>query len=761
MVKTTPAPEERVILDSLPDAVMWVRPIRENKKVVDFEVGYCNQKADEAIRHPAGTIQGKRILSDGIPAPGAISEVNFNHLLEIFNGSEDKTQAFHAPYSNKVYELKRCKFAGGVLSISSNRTAQWQAERKEKEHFELLQKIIHNAPAGIVVYDAIRDESGVITDFKIKLFNEEINRLTGTSWTQRNSLTLKEILTLVDLEKNFARYCETVETGNPFSLLIQYKKTKKYLHFIGVKFGDGFISIVTDNTQKIEHEQALQRHSQYMDSILNSSQNAINTMVAIRDKDGKVVDFRYVQINKAFEKITQMTATEVKHKTMLELFPNALESGIFDWYRDALITGKPLRKQVHYVGEHLNAWYDLSIVKLDDDTVVGTFSDISEIKETQRLMEISGDRLSRFINTAQTGLGLFQPFFDETGELVDFTYGITNTSFAQYSGRTPDALLGIRVGELFPTYKTNGNFEKYRDTFLTGESIRFETYYNGDGLDLWFDTTARKMREGVLLTVNDITEVKRLQVKLEQYVEELKRSNANLEAFAYAASHDLKEPIRKITFFTDYILNDKETLFSTETKKMFTRLMAVGHRMNRLVDDLLDYSRLNFQVAKKEDIDLNETLNAVLEDLDILIEEKKGRIISDQLPMIKGQPRQIQQLFHNLLSNALKYSRKDIPPEVSIRVSNDIPHDAIPLFYSHHNKEFYLFEIRDNGIGFQQEEAEKIFNVFQRLHATAEFTGNGIGLAIVRKVIENHKGFIWAEGKPNEGSAFFVVLPKN
>jgi signal transduction histidine kinase len=194
---------------------------------------------------------------------------------------------------------------------------------------------------------------------------------------------------------------------------------------------------------------------------------------------------------------------------------------------------------------------------------------------------------------------------------------------------------------------------------------------------------------------------------------------------------------------------------------MFTRLMAVGHRMNRLVDDLLDYSRLNFQVAKKEDIDLNETLNAVLEDLDILIEEKKGRIISDQLPMIKGQPRQIQQLFHNLLSNALKYSRKDIPPEVSIRVSNDIPHDAIPLFYSHHNKEFYLFEIRDNGIGFQQEEAERIFNVFQRLHATAEFTGNGIGLAIVRKVIENHKGFIWAEGKPNEGSAFFVVLPKN
>jgi PAS domain S-box-containing protein len=761
MVKTTPAPEERDILDSLPDAVMWVRPVWENEKVVDFEVGYCNQKADEAIRHPAGTILGKRIQADGIPAPGAISEANYNHLLQIYNGSEDKTHAFHAPYSNKVYELKRCKFAEGVLSISSNRTAQWRAERKEKEHFELLQKIIHNAPAGIVVYEAIRDENGTITDFKIKLFNEEINRLTGTSWTERNSLTLKEILRLVDLEKNFAQYCETVETGNPFSLLFQYKKTKKWLHYIGVKFGDGFISIVTDNTQKIEHEEALQRHSQHLDSILNSSQNAINTMVAIRDKDGNVVDFRYVQINKAFEKITQMAASEVMNKTMLELFPNTIESGIFDWYNEALTTGTPLRKQVHYVGEHLNAWYDLSIVKLDNDTVVGTFSDISEIKETQRQQEISGDRLSRFINTAQTGLGLFQPFFDEQGELVDFTYGITNTSFAQYSGRMPEELIGIRVGDLFPTYKTNGNFEKYRDTYLTGEPIRFETHYNGDGLDLWFDTTARKMREGVLLTVNDITEVKRLQVQLEQYVEELKRSNANLEAFAYAASHDLKEPIRKITFFTDYILNDRETVFSNETKKMFTRLLAVGLRMNRLVDDLLDYSRLNFQLANEENIDLNETLNAVIEDLDVLIEEKRARIISDRLPSIKGQPRQIQQLFHNLLSNALKYSRKDVPPEVSIHFSNDIPQDIIPLYYSHHNKEFYLFEFRDNGIGFRQEEAERIFNVFQRLHGSAEFTGNGIGLAIVRKVIENHKGFIWAEGKPDKGSAFYVMLPKN
>lgn len=756
-----PAPDERVILDSLPDAVMWVRPMWENEKVIDFEVGYCNQKADEAIRHPAGTILGKRILADGIPASGEIAHVNFNHLLEIFNGSENKTQALHAPYSHKVYELKRSKFAGGVLSISSNRTAQWQAERKEKEHFDLLQKIIHNAPAGIVVYDAIREPGGTITDFRIKLFNEEINRLTGTSSEERNSLTLKEILRLVDLEKNFARYCETVETGNPFSLLFYYKKTKKWLHYIGVKFGDGFISIVTDNTQKIEHEQALQRHSQSMDRILNSSQNAINTMVAIRDEKGHVVDFRYVQINKAFEKITQMAANEVMNKSMLELFPNTIDSGIFGWYCDALTTGKSLRKQVHYVGEHLNAWYDLSIVKLDDDTVVGTFSDISEIKETQRQLEISGDRLSRFINTAQTGLGLFQPFFDDKGELVDFTYGITNTSFAQYSQRTPDELLGIRVGELFPTYKTNGNFEKYRNTYLTGESIRFETHYDGDGLDLWFDTTARKMREGVLLTVNDITEVKRLQVQLEQYVEELKRSNANLEAFAYAASHDLKEPIRKITFFTDYILNDQDTVFSPEAKKMFGRLMAVGHRMNHLVDDLLDYSRLNFQITTEEDIDLNETLNAVLEDLDVLIEEKKGRIISDPLPIIKGQPRQIQQLFHNLLSNSLKYSRKEIPPEISIRVSNEIPHHALPLYYSHHYKEFHLFEIRDNGIGFRQEEAERIFNVFQRLHANAEFTGNGIGLAIVRKVIENHKGFIWAESTPNEGSAFFVMLPKN
>jgi light-regulated signal transduction histidine kinase (bacteriophytochrome) len=264
----------------------------------------------------------------------------------------------------------------------------------------------------------------------------------------------------------------------------------------------------------------------------------------------------------------------------------------------------------------------------------------------------------------------------------------------------------------------------------------------------------------VLVSIYNITEVKNLQLQLQQYVEDLKRSNANLEEFAYAASHDLKEPIRKIKFFTDYIKNDASTVLTVESKLIFERLTAASSRMGVLIDDLLAYSQISFQSRVLDDVDLNEVIRLALSDLDILVEEKKALIKFDKLPKIKGDARQLQQLFLNLLSNSLKYTRPGTNPEITIAAESIVPSKLKARGLRIDDKlDYYHITVRDNGIGFKQEDAERIFNVFQRLHGHSEIKGTGIGLAIVRRVMENHKGYIWADAKLGEGAVFNLLFP--
>jgi PAS domain S-box-containing protein len=730
------SPFESEILDAFPDGVIWTKPVyNANNEIHDFEIAYINRTASEVLFR--GFIKGKRILRDRISESDKSPDDLYRELASVQRQQDDQRSSQQS--------VIRIPFSNGVLSLYRQHATTSEKQEKPQDA-ELLYKIVQNAPAGIVAYEAVRDENGTLVDFRCKLFNNEVNRLTGFSDDERRSLPLKTILQGTGVERNFDLYKNTVITGQPFSTQFYYPKTKRWLHFFGVKLGDGFISIVTDNTEKIEQQQSIQKHAQYLSSIFESSQSAINTMQAIRDREGVVIDFRYKQINKAFEKITHMSAAEVIGKTLLELFPNALETGIFDAYRQALNCDEPEHLQVYYKGQHLDAWYDLSIVKLDADTLVGTFSDISEIKRAQLALEHSRDRLNLFINSSQTGLCLFQPVIDHKGEVTDFTFDIANNSFAYLIGRTPDELTGKSIGELSPEFKTDGSFENFKHTYLTGEPTRFEVHHV-DGTERWLDTTCTKMEEGILITINDITEVKRLHLQLEKSIDDLKNSNANLEAFAYAASHDLKEPIRKISFFSDFIKNDINSTLGAESKSIFDRLLGSVSRMNLLIDDLLSYSQITFQNAEFSEVDLNSVVDTVLSDLDVLIEQKHATIKRERLPVIQGHVRQLQQLFHNLVSNALKYSRPGVPPEIVIttrKISGSAQH---------------LIEVKDNGIGFPTEDAERIFNVFQRLHGNGEIKGTGIGLAIVRKVVENHKGHIVAESQPGKGATFRLMLP--
>jgi light-regulated signal transduction histidine kinase (bacteriophytochrome) len=247
----------------------------------------------------------------------------------------------------------------------------------------------------------------------------------------------------------------------------------------------------------------------------------------------------------------------------------------------------------------------------------------------------------------------------------------------------------------------------------------------------------------------DVTPIKEAQLQLERTVEELRRSNRNLEEFAYAASHDLKEPIRKIYFFTNQLKDQLSNRLAEGEERSLSRIENASQRMGNLVDDLLIYSHVSQQPHEKESVDLNEKIQRVLEDLELDIKEKKANIHVGNLPTVGGYRRQLQQLFQNLISNALKYSKRNIPPLIDITACQ----------VRENNKLYHRIEVKDNGIGFEQQYADKIFQMFTRLHGKAEYSGTGVGLSIVKKVVENHKGSIRVESTLGQGSTFTVLLP--
>jgi light-regulated signal transduction histidine kinase (bacteriophytochrome) len=268
--------------------------------------------------------------------------------------------------------------------------------------------------------------------------------------------------------------------------------------------------------------------------------------------------------------------------------------------------------------------------------------------------------------------------------------------------------------------------------------------------------------DGAVLTFVDITaiknaekQVKRANRDLKNLNENLLRSNKELEQFAYITSHDLQEPLRKIQTFVELILkNPTEELVLT---KYLDKITNCASRMSLLINDVLSYSRLIRADESFADTNLNEVLAAVTSDLELLIEQRKVTISNDKLPIVKGIPLQLQQLFSNLISNSIKFSENE--PRIEITCEN-VPHEeVIRRRELNDQREYIKLVFKDNGIGFEQQYADRIFTIFQRLNHKHLYAGTGIGLALCRRIVENHNGMITASSELGRGAIFEVYLP--
>jgi light-regulated signal transduction histidine kinase (bacteriophytochrome) len=241
--------------------------------------------------------------------------------------------------------------------------------------------------------------------------------------------------------------------------------------------------------------------------------------------------------------------------------------------------------------------------------------------------------------------------------------------------------------------------------------------------------------------------LRRAQDDLKAYAGKLERSNKELERFATVASHDLQEPLRKVMIFSDHLKMISQATLSAEALDDIQRMQRATCRMQNLIDDLLDLSRVNRGVKPFQKLDLAEVIMEVLSDLDLQIQESGGQVDVGNMMTIEADPRQMEQLLENLISNALKFHREGVPPIVKI--------SAEPM-----DNMYCRIVVEDNGIGIKAEYYERIFEAFVRLHGKEMYPGTGIGLAICKKIVERHEGGMTIESIPNQGSRFIITLPR-
>ena len=760
----------QTMLDGAINAVLLLDPVVDlSGEVTDFQILAANQAVNTHTGVSVGQAVGRSMLA---VYPGYKTGGFFGVYHEVLQTGIPQRREFYYE-DNKLegwFEVSAARQSNKIVLTFSNTTRAHESIDASLVAATNLQQIIDMAQTGIAVLEPIFDKNDQILDFRLVTANRMVAKMLGQTTDTIQGKPLSNWLASYRETTVFGFYKRAYTTGEAQRFDINYNVDgfDIWVDMQSVKLGKSVMVTFTDYTLLKQVQQALeqqatdnQRQTELVNSVLDSSDSGIMAFEAIRDpaQENKIVDFCFVVANRACVGLVGKTAGEMVGKPLLTIFPGNVESGLFDLYVDTTETGKPGRTEVYYNLDGLDFWLNISTQKLGDGFVV-TFTDVSPIKRANLAIERSAVELTTVIDTAQAGIFLFEPVFDEKNEVMDFRFRLANRQLAAYVGQEPAAVIGELGSRWFPGYKTNGLFDTYLKAYQTGRTQRFDFHYDNDGIDVWLDIMATKMGNEVLVTFADYTSLKRLQRQLEHSIVDLSRSNESLQQFAYVASHDLQEPLRKIQSFGDVLQARYGPELGEIGSNIIGRMQTAAGRMSNLIHDLLTYSRLSAKPAEMRPVALVNVLARVLDDLDLPIRETGATIKVDSLPTLPGDESQLRQLFQNLLTNALKFRQADTAPVITICshpvAVEDLPEDILTL---QKVSVYQCVTVEDNGIGFDQKYADRIFQVFRRLHVRAEYDGTGIGLAIVKRVIDNHGGAIRASSQPGKGAMFTAYLP--
>lgn len=468
--------------------------------------------------------------------------------------------------------------------------------------------------------------------------------------------------------------------------------------------------------------------------------------------------------NKGAEKIKGYKEEDIlgKHFSIFYLQED-LDTGLpYKLMNEAKVTGRAMQEGWRKRKDGTRFWGSITITALHDDAgeVIGyskVTRDLTGKKIAEDQLRLSEERYHGMIAEVQDYAIIL---LDANGIIENWNAGAANIK-----GYTAEEAIGKHIEIFYTPEDLNvGLPDKLLNLAAdTGKATHEGWRVRKDGTRFWGSITITALHGkdnniiGFSKVTRDLTQKKLAEDKLAAYTEELEVQNSELEQFAYVASHDLQEPLRKIQTFSELI---KENYDNKEfALRYFDKLDASAKRMAALVKALLNYSRLTKDKAHTTvtSVDLNNVLAEVKQDFELLVEEKNAVIKSGKLPTVTGNTIQLEQLFFNLISNSLKFSKTNPIVEISCSIVDKGAIKDAPKSLA--DGKYYLLEFKDNGIGFEEEYAQTIFGLFQRLHGKEEYAGTGIGLALCKKIVENHKGTIKANSTPGKGATFCVYLP--
>lgn len=489
-------------------------------------------------------------------------------------------------------------------------------------------------------------------------------------------------------------------------------------------------------------------------SVLNDIVNNAPLPIAVYTGDELKIELANAAMIKTWGKGDQVIG-----KNYLDVLPEVKKYDFSDQAQNVLKTGIPfhaLSKKVDLVIDGIlqTHYFNYSFIPLIDSQgaiygVMNTGTDITDLQLVKQQIQNSDERLRMAIEASE--MGTYEINL-ATREIK--TCGKFNSIWSIDKDTTNEELIAKLHPEDLPARE-----KALREAEVTGK-ISYETrIISVDQSVKWAKITGKIIRDennkpiNIIGIIQDINEQREFEQELKKQVasstEELRRSNDDLLHFANVVSHDLREPVRKIKIFNNLLRNEKDSVFNENCKKYINKIEQSAVRMNGIIEGILAYSTINKTKQPIEKIDLNEIIENIKTDLELVIKEKGAIFNSCNLPEIEGASILITQLFYNLLQNALKFSKADLPPRVIITCTDTILDGQAAV----------QITIKDNGIGIDPAFTERIFDAFERLNSKDRYEGNGLGLALCKKIIERHHGKITAIGEKDNGAEFIVTLP--
>ena len=640
-------------------------------------------------------------------------------------------------------------FPGGMAGAILDVTARRIAERALRESEERFRAVVDSANEGMLVYDRRLVVVSANRSAE-RILGLPVAELVGKPGFTSLLPCIREDGSPLGEEDRPTRI--TVRTSRPQTGVV-----------IGIKRADGAVTWLSVNTSFLRRIDETEHYG--LVSTISDVTAQHDAETRLRESERRFrntfelagsgmahigLDRRFIRVNRRLCEILGYPEQELLGLTGRQIsHPDDLDA--INQQRPRLYAGEidAVRLEKRYLRKDASVVWVKFTMTVERDAQgnplyeIGVYDDITAQRDAETRLKESEARFRQTFELAASGIA----------HVIDGRFVRVNHSLCEILGYREGDLLGKSVKEVsHPDDRDVTDAQRARVRKGEIDSARFEKrYISADGQVVWVDVAIALVRDtaGVpqyeVAIFDDITERKQAEAALQQAHEELKRSNAELEQFAYVASHDLQEPLRMVASYTQLLGRRYDAKLDQDAREFMSYIVDGATRMKQLIEDLLAYSRVGTKGAEFKPVASEAALRRALFNLRVAIEESSAALTHDTLPTLPADEGQLAQLFQNLIGNALKFRSASVP-RIHVGISE--------------KENEWQFEVQDNGIGIEQQYYERIFMVFQRLHNKGEYPGTGIGLAICKKVVERHGGRIWVESRPGAGSSFYFTLPK-